>query len=117
MIISAALVLIAIGIPLAYLWIGRDIVSYNKDMLWEDGKLNINLRNKTNSTLQISIATSYFTTFPVEVGPKESLSEFPVENMFIDLESNVFVVCDGYGDERAYEAVVTVPYARKAEND
>jgi hypothetical protein len=84
------------------------IVSYNENMTWSNGVLDINLHNKTNKVLRVAVATPYFTTEALSVEPKSTLNEFPIENLFIDSVSDVLVVCDGYGEEKTYNARVTI---------
>jgi hypothetical protein len=84
------------------------VVRYNQDMTWADGVLDIGLENRTGSILQVSIMAPYLTTVSVQVGAKEHLGVFPMKNLFIEKVTNVFVVCDGHGNEKLYPATVTV---------
>jgi hypothetical protein len=116
-IIAVSLAAAILTVIFVYLAQPDTVVTYNENMVWENGELDIALHNKTNRALKVSVATDYFTTMALDVEPNGDLKTFPIENLFIEEVSDVFVVCDGYGDEKIYTAKVTVPYVNEVDND
>jgi hypothetical protein len=108
LVIPILAVVLIVAAAALYLLHPNTVITYNESMTWNEGSLDINLRNETSKVLHVAISTAYFTTMSIDVEPKGILREFPVENLFVDEVTDVLVVCDGFGDEKIYNAKVTI---------